>query len=117
MSPHRDAAASTSPTYTRVIAPPPSAEPLLSQRHPERAPWAFREVHAALVVATGRFNRICVLVPRDDGVFQVASGGVYSYYEFVNDGPLLTDETWRAILDSGEAPERPAWESPLFPRP
>jgi hypothetical protein len=74
-------------------------------------------VEGALEVATGRFNRIYVLVPKDDGTFQVASGGVYSYYEFVNDGPLLTDETWRAMLDSGEAPERPAWESPLFPRP
>jgi hypothetical protein len=72
---------------------------------------------ATLEVATGRFNRIYVLVPRDNGVFQVASGGVYSYYEFVNDGPRLTDETWRALLDSGGAPERPAWENPMFPRP
>jgi hypothetical protein len=53
-----------------------------------------------------------VLVPDDAGTFQVAAGGVYSYYEFANPpGERLADEEWRAMLDAGEAPERPTWEA------
>jgi hypothetical protein len=64
-----------------------------------------------LEVATGRIDRIYVLVPDDDGTFQVAVGGVYSYYEFTTPpGERLTDEAWRAKLAAGQAPERPAWE-------
>ncbi len=64
-----------------------------------------------LEVGTGRIDRIYVLVPDDRGRFQVAVGGVYSYYEFTNPpGERLTDEAWRAKLDAGGAPERPAWE-------
>ena len=64
-----------------------------------------------LEVGTGRIDRIYVLVPDDEGTFQVAVGGVYSYYEFTSPpGERLTDEAWRAMLDAGEAPERPAWE-------
>jgi hypothetical protein len=46
----------------------------------------------------------------------VAVGGVYSYYEFWQDAELgrLTDEEWRAMLDNGEAPDRPAWQLPIF---
>ena len=69
-----------------------------------------------LEVGTGRFDRIYVLVPDDDGNFQVALGAVYSYYEFTTPpGERLTDESWRAMLDSGEAPERPSWQEVLFP--
>jgi hypothetical protein len=69
-----------------------------------------------LAVATGRIDRIYVLVPDDAGAFQVAVGGVYSYYEFTSQpGERLTDEAWRATLDAGEAPERPAWQEVLFP--
>jgi hypothetical protein len=58
-----------------------------------------------------------VLVPDDEGTFQVAVGGVYSYYEFTNPpGDRLTDEAWRAALDAGEAPERPAWQMAFLPR-
>ena len=69
-----------------------------------------------LEIGTGRIDRIMVLVPNDSGNFQVAVGGVYSYYEFWHDAELgrLTDEEWRAMLDSGEAPERPAWQAPMF---
>jgi hypothetical protein len=64
-----------------------------------------------LQVGTGRIDRIYVLVPDDEGAFQVAVGGVYSYYEFTSpSGERLTDEAWRAMLDAGEAPERPAWQ-------
>lgn len=70
-----------------------------------------------LEVGTGRIDRIYVLVPDDEGRFQVAVGGVYSYYEFpVPGGTRLTDEAWRAMLDAGEQPERPAWEEALFPQ-
>jgi hypothetical protein len=65
-----------------------------------------------LEVGTGRIDRIYVLVPDDAGTFQVAVGGVYSYYEFTNSpGERLADEEWRAALDAGTAPERPAWET------
>jgi hypothetical protein len=64
-----------------------------------------------LEVGTGRIDRIYVLVPDDDGVFQVAVGGVYSYYEFTSPpGERLSDESWRAMLDDGQAPPRPSWE-------
>jgi hypothetical protein len=69
-----------------------------------------------LEVGTGRIDRIYVLVPDDAGTFHVAVGGVYSYYEFTNPpGERLTDEAWRATLDAGEAPERPAWEEAFLP--
>jgi hypothetical protein len=76
----------------------------------------MRSTLAYLEIGTGRIDRIMVLVPNDKGNFQVAVGGVYSYYEFWQDAELgrLTDEEWRAMLDAGEAPERPAWQTPMF---
>ena len=76
----------------------------------------MRSTVAYLEIGTGRIDRIMVLVPNDRGTFQVAVGGVYSYYEFWQEADLgrLTDEEWRALLDAGEAPERPAWQSPIF---
>jgi hypothetical protein len=68
-----------------------------------------------LEVATGRFDRIFVLVPDDSGRFQVAAGGVYSYYEFTSPpGERLTDGEWRAMLDAGTAPARPSWEEVII---
>jgi hypothetical protein len=65
-----------------------------------------------LEVATGRTDRIYVLVPDGKGGFEVALGGVYSYYEFTSPpGVRLDDTTWRAELDKGMAPARPGWES------
>lgn len=64
-----------------------------------------------LELGTGRIGKILVLVPDDSGTFQVAQGGVYSYYEFTSPpGIRLTDEEWRARLDAGKAPARPAWQ-------
>jgi hypothetical protein len=67
-----------------------------------------------LEVGVGRINEIYVVVPvvAEDGTvsLQLAKGGVFSYYEFVwpaND--RLTDEKWREMLDSGEAPPLPEW--------
>lgn len=64
----------------------------------------------ALEEATGRIFEIYAIVPDGDGGLHIAKGGVFSYYEFP--WPMsdrLTDESWRAMLEAGEAPERPAW--------
>ncbi len=76
----------------------------------------MRSTTAFLEIGIGRIDRIMVLVPNDRGTFQVAVGGVYSYYEFWQEAELgrLTDEEWRAMLEAGEAPERPAWQLPMF---
>jgi Protein of unknown function (DUF3160) len=64
-----------------------------------------------LELGTGRIDRIYVIVPDDQGNFQLAGGGVYSYYEFLNPpGQRLTDKEWQGLLDSGKAPARPDWE-------
>ena len=65
---------------------------------------------AVLELGTGYVDNVFVLVPDDEGNFQVASGGVYSYYEFWNSGQRLTDEEWRAQLDSATNPPRPEWQ-------
>lgn len=67
-----------------------------------------------LEVGVGRINEIYVVVPvvAEDGTvsLQVAKGGVFSYYEFPwPAADRLTDEKWRAMLESGEAPPLPAW--------
>ena len=82
-----------------------------------------------LEIGTGTIDEILVLVPNDSGRFQIAIGGVYSYYEFWRDENQgrLTDEEWWDLLDSGNTPdrlspmtlpdpnggsrERPAWQS------
>ncbi|HEY5160703.1 MAG TPA: DUF3160 domain-containing protein [Gaiellaceae bacterium] len=64
-----------------------------------------------LELGTGRIDRIYVIVPDDHGNFQLAAGGVYSYYEFLNPpGTRLSDKEWQGLLDSGKAPARPDWE-------
>jgi hypothetical protein len=71
---------------------------------------------AVLEEGVGRINEIYVVVPMvaEDGSFylQVAKGGTFSYYEFswpADD--RLTDEKWREMLDSGQAPPLPQWTS------
>jgi hypothetical protein len=69
-----------------------------------------------LEVGTGRIDRIFVIVPDDEGEFHVASGGVYSFYEFPwPTAERLSDEQWWQMLRKGEEPERPAWQEPIFP--
>jgi len=72
---------------------------------------------AYLEIGTGWVDRILVLVPNDEGRFQVATGAVYSFYEFVwpRSEQRLTDEEWRQMLRDGEQPPRPAWQAVLFP--
>lgn len=65
---------------------------------------------AVLEIATGPLDRIHVLVPDDHGNFQVATGAVYSYYEFWGPRPQrLTDEEWWDRIIAGDLPGRPAW--------
>ena len=64
----------------------------------------------------GRIQHIYVVVPilQADGSYfwQIARGGVFSYYEFAWPGnDRLTDEKWRTMLDDGSAPDVPAWTS------
>ncbi len=75
----------------------------------------MRTTYEILEIGTGYFDTLYVLVPRDDGVFQIAKGGVYSYYEFWRDADQgrLTDEEWWELLAT-EPPDRPAWQGPLF---
>lgn len=65
-----------------------------------------------LELATGAVDTIYVIVPGNDGTFELARGGVYSYYEFVSPpGERLDDTAWRAMLEQTPPPARPAWES------
>jgi len=62
----------------------------------------------------GRIQHIYVVVPilQADGTnkWEIARGGVFSYYEFAWPGnDRLTDEKWRAMLNDGTAPDVPAW--------
>jgi hypothetical protein len=89
----------------------------------EGQPFFEEEEQAALVAdvatdpngqvleeAVGRVFEIYVVVPDGNGGNHLAKGGVYSYYEFPWPiGDRLTDESWRAILEAGSAPERPTW--------
>ncbi len=113
----RTSAASSKALYWRTADPPPPGE-YASEADQDAAIIAdiASSPKGVLEVATGRIDRIYVLVPNDDGTFQVAVGGVYSYYEFANPpGERLTDEEWRAMLDAGEAPDRPAWQEAFLP--
>ncbi len=72
-----------------------------------------------LEVGVGRIDQLHAVVPliEEDGsvTLQVAKGGVFSYYEFrwpAED--RLTDEKWRELLDTDEAPERPEWIASFF---
>lgn len=72
------------------------------------------DVHSSfeqvLQVGVGPAYRIYVVVPHPDGGLQIARGGCFSYWEFrwpASD--RLTDEKWQAMLDSGQAPDRPEW--------
>ncbi len=51
---------------------------------------------------------IYVVLP--DEPYRVGVGVVYTYYEFiVAPSDRMTDETWQALLESGQAPAQPAW--------
>ena len=76
----------------------------------------MRTTFHILEIGTGNVDSLYVLVPADDGRFQIARGAVFSYYEFwrsADDG-RLTDEEWWALLGSNP-PQRPDWQEPVFP--
>jgi Protein of unknown function (DUF3160) len=74
-----------------------------------------RGIDQVLEEGTGRFDQIFVLVPDNDGKFEIAVGGVYSYYEFPQPvSNRLTDEAWRKMLNTHTAPARPSWETPIL---
>ena len=59
--------------------------------------------------AVGKIFEIFV-VTKVGGQLSLTLGGVFSYYEFA--WPMsdrLTDEAWRELLNSGQAPARPEW--------
>jgi hypothetical protein len=59
--------------------------------------------------AVGGVDYIYVVIPGPTGP-QLARGAAFSYYEFVGDiNQRMTDDEWRALLNSGQAPPRPAW--------
>ena len=61
-----------------------------------------------LEVATGPPDVIYVVVPDAGGGFEVATGAVYSFYEFWND-ERLTDEEWWDRVAAEDLPDRPSW--------
>jgi hypothetical protein len=64
---------------------------------------------SVLEVGTGHISEIYVLVPIDRKL-RIAKGAVYSYYEFTAPrANRLTDEKWRKILMSDDAPNLPKW--------
>ncbi len=63
----------------------------------------------------GQVDLIVIACPQPDGSAFLAAGPVLSYYEFKH--PMtdrLTDEAWRALLDSPDVPDRPTWYQPLL---
>jgi len=64
-----------------------------------------------LEVGVGYVDRIYVAVPLEGGLY-IAQGGVFSYYEFEQPRDnRLTDQEWRAKLDSASPPALPLWAS------
>ena len=69
-----------------------------------------------LQLGTGLAQNMIVLVPVD-GTLRLASGSVYSFYEFLNNGQRLTDSEWKTLNgfrpgpDSGAARpvDKPDW--------
>ncbi len=64
---------------------------------------------SVLEEGVGKIYQIFV-VAEVDGQLRLTQGGVFSYYEF--GWPMsdrLTDEAWRELLNSGQAPARPEW--------
>jgi hypothetical protein len=62
-----------------------------------------------LEVGVGYVDRIYVVVPIE-GRLEIAQGGVFSYYEFIQPREnRLTDQEWRAQLLSASPPSLPPW--------
>jgi hypothetical protein len=69
-------------------------------------------VGLALQEGVGGVDYIYVVIPTPDGRLQLARGAVLSYYEFTGDiNQRMTDDEWRALVESGTQPPRPVWTS------
>jgi hypothetical protein len=68
-------------------------------------------VGAYLEVGIARPRALYVLYPVEGGEI-LCRGAVVPYYEFRHD-TRLTDGQWKALLDSDQRPEIPAWISPI----
>jgi hypothetical protein len=69
----------------------------------------------ALEEGTGRIMEIYVVVPIE-GKLVLTRGGIYSQYEFIQPtSNRLTDEQWRAQLDSGDVPPLGDWKTFIAP--
>jgi hypothetical protein len=69
-----------------------------------------QNTNQALEEATGYIRLLLVAYKLPEGHILVGAGPVYSYYEFKQ--PIsnrLTDEKWREMLGSGQAPQLPEW--------
>ncbi|HEX8221125.1 MAG TPA: DUF3160 domain-containing protein [Chloroflexia bacterium] len=65
----------------------------------------------ALEEGTGRIMEIYVVVPVE-GKLVLARGGIYSQYEFEQPSSnRLTDEQWRAVVESGRLPALGDWKT------
>ncbi|HEY0713591.1 MAG TPA: DUF3160 domain-containing protein [Polyangia bacterium] len=68
-----------------------------------------------LEVAVGDVNFIVVAID-NQGDRAAYVGPIYSYYEFHQKASQrLTDEQWRASIQEGKIPPRPAWTKPFQP--
>jgi hypothetical protein len=66
---------------------------------------------SVLEAATGEVDRIYVVVPLENR-WEIAQGGVYSYYEFIQPrDQRLTDDAWREKLTGSSRPALPSWAS------
>ena len=87
----------------RTLSPTAEKSPLVADVH------SSYNSHRALEEATG-YPLVLYAVVELDGKPQLFAGASYAYYEFtVPLAERLTDEEWIALLDSGQAPTRPAW--------
>ncbi|HQF37727.1 MAG TPA: DUF3160 domain-containing protein [Opitutaceae bacterium] len=68
-----------------------------------------------LAAGIGRPREFYVLYPWN-GIEVLCVGSVMQYYEYET-GERLTDDAWRALLDSPAAPPLPAWFQPYAPPP
>ena len=63
----------------------------------------------------GSVNTIFVAAPFNGNIY-IFTGPVFSYYEFTEKiSNRLTDEKWKSMLEDGNVPETPVWESSLIP--
>jgi hypothetical protein len=87
----------------RTLSPAAEKSPLVADVH------SSYNSGKALEEATG-YPLVLYAAFELNGKLQLFAGASYSYYEFtVPLAERLTDEGWIAILDSGQAPPRPAW--------